>query len=234
MTRWGVFACAVLASAAPLTAQVADGSGTIVATGLGEVVLEPDRVSVAVSIRTISAESDEAQTQNEATTEAVFAAIVAMDLDPDSIRLTNLRIRPHREYGPDGQRDAGYAANRSLRVATDDLGIVSRIVAVATEAGATSVDRVTYSSSRIEAARLEALAQAVHKARRDAEVMAAAAGGRLGRLTHLTTNPATYTPMQVRGARTVRGFGTGQSTPDAADLTIDVFVEGQWVFQPED
>ncbi len=237
MKRTGILCCWMLAMAAPLTGQTGAGPGTIVATGIGEVSLRPDRVSISMAIRTISAGPDEAQSQNEMTAEAVFAALSAMDIDPDSIRLTDLRIGLHREYGPDGRRDAGFEATRRLRVGTEDLGMVGSIVEVATEAGATSVDRVAYWSSGIDEARLEALTDAVQAARRDAEVMAAASGGRLGGLRLLTTNPATSTPMRVRGARIIRGgfsTGTAESTPDAADLTITMLVEGHWLFESGD
>jgi uncharacterized protein YggE len=120
-------------------------------------------------------------------------------------------------------------------VSTDDLGMVSRIVDVATKVGATSIDRVSYTSSRAEEARLEALAIAVSKARKEAEVMAAAAGGRLGGLALLTTNPAGSNPVLTRGygVRTIQGAAlTTEATPDPSDLTITAVVEGHWMFVP--
>ena len=238
MRRTGILCLALFALAAPLAAQVTVGSGTVVAVGMGDVVLRPDHADVSITIRTIAPEPAEAQSLNEATTDAVAAGLAGLDLDPDSIRLTTLRIGPHLEYSPAGvRRPAGYAATRSLRVATDDLGMVSRIVNVATKAGATSIDRVSYSSSRADEARLEALTEAVGDARAEAEVMAVAAGGRLGGLALLTTNPATIPrPVLTRGygVRTIRGgAATTDATPDPSDLIITAVVEGHWMFVPK-
>ena len=190
MRRVRTLCFAMFTMASPLAAQVTVGSGTVVAIGMGEVILKPDHADVSVTIRTVASEPNDAQLRNEATTEAVTAGLMGLDLDPDSIRLTTLRIGPHREYSPSGiLRPAGYVATRSLSVVTDDLEMVGRIVDVATKAGVTSVDRVSYSSARADEARLEALTEAVGNARAEADVMAAAASGRLGGLTLLTTIP---------------------------------------------
>lgn len=195
-------------------------------------VVTPDQAAVLVTIRTLSQDPAEAQSENEVATDAVFEALTQGGIDPDSISLTDLRLRPRTSYGgPDGPRDDGFEATRSLRVVTSEIDAVSHIAAVATTAGATSIDQVEYSSSHLDEARLEALTEAVRLARRDAEAMAKAADGSLVGLALLTTNPSTFTPMQVRGARIVRGFGRSETTPDAADLTVTVIVEGQWVFR---
>ena len=237
MRRTGIICLAIFAFAEPLAAQVTVGSGTVVAVGMGDVVLRPDHANVSITIRTIAPEPAEAQSLNEATTDAVAAGLAGLDLDPDSIRLTTVRIGPHMEYSPAGvRRPAGYAATRSLRVSTDDLGMVGRIVDVATKVGATSIDRVSYTSSRAEEAYLEALAEAVLNARREAEVMAGAAGGHLGGLALLTTNPVTIPrPVLSRSSRVIRGGAVPtEATPDPSDLTITAVVEGHWMFIPND
>lgn len=237
MRRIGIICLAIFGFAGPLAAQVTVGSGTVVAVGMGDVVLRPDHADISITVRTIAPEPAEAQSLNEATTDAVAAGLAGLGLDPDSIRLTTLRIGPHLEYSPAGvRRPAGYAATRSLRVSTDDLGMVGRIVDVATKVGATSIDRVSYTSSRAEEAYLEALAKAVRKARREAEVMAAAAGGHLGGLAFLTTNPVTIPrPGLSRGSRVLRGGAVStEATPDPSDLTVTAVVEGHWMFVPND
>lgn len=234
MRRTGILWLAMFALATPLAAQVTVGSGTIVAVGAGDVSLRPDHADVSVSIRTTAPEPAEAQSLNETATGAVSAGLVGLGLDPDSIRLTTLRIGPHLEYSPAGiRRPAGYVATRSLSVATDDLGMVGRIVDVATKVGATSIDRVFYTSSRAEEARLEALTEAVGNARVEAEVMAAAAGGRLGGLVSLTTGPGTAPgPVLARGFGAIQGMES--ATPDPSDLIITAVVEGHWMFVPND
>lgn len=235
MRRTGIFCLAIFAFAPHLVAQGTAGSGTVVAGGVGEVVLRPDHAEVSITIRTIAAEPEGAQSQNEATTDAVAAGLVGLALEPDSIRLTTLRIGPHFEYSPAGiRRPAGYAGTRSLLVSTDDLKMVSRIVDVATKVGATSIDYVSYSSSLAKEARLEALTEAVSRARAEAEVMAAAAGGHLGGLALLTSNPGGPIPRQVLRSAGLEAMDASPATPDPQDLTITAVVEGHWTFIPND
>lgn len=222
-------------TAIPAAAQevtVSPEHAAVVAGGRGEVTLMPDRASVSLAIRTIAPEPDAAASRNQATTEAVTAALDGLDLEPDSIRLTGLRIGPNQEYTPEGPRDAGFFAERSIRVATDDIADVARIVSAAVKAGATQVDYVGYSSSREEQARAEALEKAVGKARADAEIVAKAAGGRLGAVILLSTQEVSV-PMPMYRLEASRDVAMSEQQgriPDPEDLTITAFVQGHWAF----
>lgn len=203
----------------------------VVASGQGEVMLRPDRATVSVTIRTIAPEPDEASSRNLGIAEAVTAAIEALDIEPDSLRSTGVRVGPNREYTPDGPRDAGYFAERSLRVTTNELADVGKIIQAAVGAGATSVDGVSYSSSEEESARAEALARAVEKARADAAVIARAAGGRLGAVILLSTeNVSVPRPMMALEAMSVSRAGD-RAMPEPEDLTVTAHVHGRWTFE---
>ena len=93
-----------------------------------------------------------------------------------------MRIGPNRQYTPEGPKENGYFAERSVRASTADLAQVGEIIEAAVGAGATQIDNVSYSSSERGRRRAgEALAKAVDNARADAAAMAKAAGGRSGR-----------------------------------------------------
>ncbi|MFW6089640.1 MAG: SIMPL domain-containing protein [Gemmatimonadota bacterium] len=229
---------AVLALCLPATSLVAQqveagpDRAVVAASGNGEVMLRPDRASVSVTVRTIAPEPDQAESRNLAAAEAVSEALDALDLEPDSLRLTGVRIGPNREYGPDGPRDAGYFAERSLRVTTDDLADVGRIIQAAVEAGATQVDHVAYSSSEEEEARQRALTLAVEKASADARTIATAAGGRLGNVILLSTEEVSVPrPMLRLEAMEMNRAAADQAMPEPEDLTVTAFVQGQWVFE---
>jgi uncharacterized protein YggE len=160
----------------------------------------------------------------------VTSALEALALEPDSLRSSGVRIGPNREYTPEGPRDAGYFAERSLRVTTNDLADVGRIIQAAVGAGATSIDHVAYSSSEEDGARRQALTRAVEKARADAEVVAAAAGGRLGGVILLSTQdvsvPRPMYRMDVAEARMAQQEGL----PEPEDLTVTAYIQGHWAF----
>lgn len=200
----------------------------VAVAGVGEVTLPPDMATIAITIRTIDPEADVASRRNVEVAGAVAEAIEASGVASDSLRLTGLRIRPNREYTSDGLRDAGFYAQRSLRVTTNDPTAVATIVDVALDAGATSIDRVSYSSSEEKSARRRALVQAVEEAREEAEVVAAAAGGSLGRMLRISTQEAGSRPITrgfSTGGRVIRGAAPN---PEPEHLAVSARVLVEW------
>lgn len=227
--------CLPMASLAAQEIEASPGSAVVAASGDGEVMLRPDRASVSVTVRTIAPEPDQAASRNLATAEDVTEALEALELEPDSLRLTGVRIGPNREYTPDGPRDAGYFAERSLRVTTNDLADVGRIIQAAVGAGATQIDHIAYSSSEEDAARQQALTLAVEKARGTAQTVATAAGGRLGSVILLSTDGVSVPrPMLRMEATEMSRAAADQSMPEPEDLTVTAFVQGHWAFEQGD
>lgn len=213
------------------TVSPSPGRAIIMASGTGEVMLPPDRATVSVTVRTIASRADQASSRNLSTTEAVTAALRA--LGPDSLRSTGVWVGPNREYTPDGPKENGFEARRSVSVSTSDLSQVGRIIEAAVGAGATQIENVAYSSSKQDEARREALARAVDKARTDADAVATAAGGRVGSVILLSTEGANMpTPMYRVSALQVEGERS--PLPEPEDLTVSATVQAQWVFEPAD
>lgn len=229
------FAATAHGQEAPQAATFAAERAVVVASGQGEVTLRPDRATVSVTIHTVAPEPDEASSRNLAVAEAVTAAIDALDIEPDSLRSTGVRIGPNREYTPEGPRDAGYFAQRGLSVTTNELADVGRIIQAAVGAGATSIDGIAYSSSEEQGARHEALARAVDAARTDATVIARAAGGRLGDVVLLSTESVSVPrPMFALEAMSAGRAVADEAMPEPEDLTVTAHVHGRWVFEPGD
>jgi len=79
------------------------------------------------------------------------------------------------------QKLLGYRARATINVDVRELTLLANIIDTTLTAGATRVSDLRFRSNREEEARGEALRQAVRQARSDAEVLAEAAGGTLGR-----------------------------------------------------
>jgi uncharacterized protein YggE len=81
----------------------------------------------------------------------------------------------------------------------------------------------------MDEARRTALKAAVEQARHDAEAMAAAAGGELGRLVFLTSGLVQGFPD--RGIELGGGTVAARATEiRPADLTVSAFATGRWEF----
>jgi hypothetical protein len=117
-----------------------------------------------------------------------------------------------------------------------DLQRVRAVLDGALAAGAQKLISLQFSSSRIHQAGQEALTDATRQARQNAEVMAEAAGGRLGRPLEVTTDrgPAGNAYYDLRpGYDNGGGRGTGPGLsfrPPNAELRVSVY--GRWELLP--
>jgi uncharacterized protein YggE len=88
---------------------------------------------------------------------------------------------------------ATFAARSVIRVELHRLELLSSVATAAFTRGATLIGPIQFGATTSDSARRTAFANAVAQARRDAEEMARATGGRLGRLLDSNMNVA-YTP----------------------------------------
>jgi uncharacterized protein YggE len=130
------------------------------------------------------------------------------------------------------QRRTAYQAINRIQMQTEQLDKVAVYVDVALSAGATGVTTAAYFAKDPEAMRRQALIEAVAAARRDAEAMAQAGGGRLGDLELVTTEQ----PESVFSERMDRMFK--KSVPEegteivAPKITASARVIARWRFLP--
>lgn len=158
----------------------------------------PDQAVLRVAVETFAETAEEAAAENAERTEAVLDALEDAGIPDDRIGTANYSIRPEYEYerGRDG-RDrqlVGYRVMNMIQVTINDLDRVGEIIDAVVEAGANRIDGLTFGLSNPEAARREALRNAVAEARADAEAIAAAAGVRLGRVVRITSGGGLVPP----------------------------------------
>lgn len=126
----------------------------------------------------------------------------------------------------------GYRAHHTIRVVVRDLGKLGGAIDAVVGAGAGTVNGLRYFSSRYDSFREQALADAVKSARRDAEVIARAAGGRLGTLLELQYGqPQNDFPVM----RTVMLEAAAPAPPPPTDVqpgeqTLTVSVNSRWQY----
>lgn len=191
----------------PLAAQEVDErlAPVIRTSGVGEVTLEPDLAVLAFGIQLHGPSSDELLAEVASIQAAVVDALSAFGVPADSLEVDQLQARPRWSgEGPDRRRD--YYVSAAIRFRTDEPARVPDLIEAALAAGVSQSSGVRWESSRADDARAEALALALAAARRDAEALAEAAGGRLGELVEVSTT----------GGPTVRGFAMEAAEFDSA------------------
>jgi len=124
-------------------------------------------------------------------------------------------------------RITGYDANSSVRVTVWDLATVPAVIEASLAAGATDLTGLHFGASDEREARDEALWKAVAEARRDAEMIAAAAGGVVGSLIEVSTRAPSVGPSRTLEYASVGTRGP-QITPSG--ITVSANVTVRWAF----
>jgi uncharacterized protein len=114
-----------------------------------------------------------------------------------------------------------------VRVEVRRIEQVGPVIDAALGKGANQIDAVDWFSSNTDAARRQALADAVAKARGDADAMARAGGGKLGPVLEIATSDDLGGPRPLyRSAMSAQA-----ATPiEAGELTVQVHVRARWHF----
>jgi len=213
----------------------------IVTSGEGMRAVQADRASVTVSVETRAPTPSAAGALNATLNNAIRAAIAAVGVPREDIVTSGYIVYPARRepsYPPQSaERDAGYVANNSVRVTLrrpEQLALVGRVIDTALTAGANVITGVRYEARRTAEAEREALADAVADARARAEAIARAAGGSLGDLMEISTQPirgfgAEYA-IPTSGAR-MRGAPI-PTTITSGEIEVRQYVAARWRFAP--
>ncbi len=203
----------LLAPSHPLLAQeprAGTAPRTIRVTGMGEAQATPDQAHVDLAVETFASTAREAGEENARVMERVVQALVAAGVPRQDIQTRGYSLYP--EYAPPERpeeqqrpRIRGYRASNMVTVRTQDLGRVGPLIDVALRAGANRMDAVRFSLRDADAAQAEATRQAVERARRSAETIAASLGVRLGAVVDASTAADPVRPMAYDMAMMERG-----------------------------
>lgn len=179
----------VLALSSAAAQEMRPPASHIVVSASEEVEVAPDRAQVRVSVETRGRTSQAASQENSRMATAVLESLRRAGIAAEQIRTIGLTVSPEYRYPEGGERPTvvGYAARNTLEVEIRTLSRVGSVVDAALAAGATNLFGPSFSLANPDSARRVALATAVRRARGDAEVMALAAGQRLGTVLELTS-----------------------------------------------
>jgi uncharacterized protein YggE len=217
----------------------------ITASGRGEVAVTPDRAAILVSVESRAASAATAASDNASKMAAVFQALRAAGLAQAEITTSGYSVgqdpRSMRLGMPSGMPPGlsvpvEFLARNTVRATVRKLDDTGKVIDAALRAGATSIASVQFSSPNTDEARRDALAMAVAQAQRDAETLARAAGGTLGRLVSMSSSgPAG--PTNVVASDTYFAYGEAGAAAyptmiNPRDLSVFVSVFGRWEFMP--
>lgn len=183
-------------------------------TVAGEAVtrVEPDAAVLVLSVVTQSAQAITAQQENARKSDAVANAVKATGGSSLEIKTSDYALQPQYDYRDNSlPKIVGYGARNSVIITTPDVKNVGAIIDAAANAGANSIDSVSFVLRQTSAARGQALADATQQAMNKARSIAQALGGRVLRVVEETESAtvASEPRMEYDASRTdIRGART--------------------------
>lgn len=209
-------------------AQATEHTVTVSATG--KVTREPDRAVLLLAVESFAATAQEAAAENARKMDALLAALRRSGIDEGRIRTVSYQLNPEYDYRPDRPRVpgepniVGYRAVNMVQVTIDDVPRVGPIIDAAIGAGANRVTGLSFQLRDPDAARHDAIRQAISKARAEAEAIASALGRQLGPALQVTTTGAYVPPPQPFAMRADAAVAAAPTPIEPGTLDIQATV----------
>ena len=200
----------------------------------GEVQVAPDRARVQVGVETQAKTAALAAAENSKKQTAVLAAIRALGIPSSAISTLNFSVAPVQRYDEKERKVMvdGYTVSNIVQVETDKIEQTGSIIDAALTSGSNRIAGLDFLVKDPSKARDAALTLAVESARRQADVAARAAGGRIVDLLELSVNdferPQPRQTMMVSRAMAADAAPTPISEGTS---TVAVTVSTRWRFE---
>ncbi len=229
------FAGFVLLATAQLSAQTPAPSAVseISSNGRGEIRVAPDRAMVLITVETHVSSAAAASSANSEITNSTIKAVKAAAAPQDTVTTESYMVMPDYQKG----KPSGFQARNTVRVKLHDINRVGAVIDAALAAGATQVPQVQFSSSAAQTARRQAIKLAVGEARLDAESLAEAAGGTVGRLLSVSSGGS----VGIAAGRVENVVVTGMLSSGPSyvpppmipnDVVVSAIANTKWEFVP--
>jgi uncharacterized protein len=203
--RYPATALAVLlALSVPALAQEQPRIAILTANGTGSVSVAPDIAIVSIGVVSQAATASEALGANNGDVAKVIETIQATGVKDADIGTSGFSVSPIYESKPlrtmenqdEPPRITGYQVSNEVRVTIRDIANSGAVLDKVVSAGANQIGSIQFDISDRQKPADEALGQAIADAKRQAELMADAAGVRLVRI--LDINASSGVPVFAR------------------------------------
>lgn len=150
---------------------------TIVVSGNGVILVDPDTATVRMGVDVMKKTAAEAQAENAGIMEDVINAIQEKGISKANIQTIGFNIWPEMKYEQNQPaKIVGYRCSNQVIVTVEDMNIISKILDGGISAGANNVQGIEFSKKNDLEAKKEALTEAVKEAQAKAEAIAKASG----------------------------------------------------------
>ncbi|HEV8725954.1 MAG TPA: SIMPL domain-containing protein [Candidatus Binatia bacterium] len=196
---------------------------SITVNGEAMISAEPDQAQIDIGVVTQARSAPEASKENAERLSRVLTEVKKLLGKSDEVKTSGYSLTPNYRYPQGGKPEiVGYTASNTVRIKTNTLDLVARLIDGAMQAGANNVNRLVFTLKDEQGAQLEALRQASAKAKSKAEAVAASLGLKIVRIAAINEGERTIQPI-YRQAMAARGEALAAQAPTPVEPgTVDI------------
>ncbi|MCS7056926.1 MAG: SIMPL domain-containing protein [Thermoflexales bacterium] len=199
---------------------------TLTVVGNGRATATPDIARVLLGVDIVNARLNAALAEANRKSAAIIAALEKAGVAKRDIRTAEFNVFPQQSYGPSGPGPiTGYRVVNIVRVTIRNIDNAGTVLDAAINAGANTVQGLSFTIENIKAIEAEARKDAMADAKAKAEALASAAGAKVSRVLTIS-EIVSGNPFPVfAAAPAADGIGGGVTvTPGSQDVTVQVQV----------
>jgi len=197
--KYNVLLCAMLISIAPMAAQAEPMQRMITVSGEAKEEVAPDQAVLSGQLVSKNKLLAGAKQENDKLANRVAEVAKKFEIPKEKISASNVYISPEYTYNQktNKQELVGYIVSRNLSITMDKLDIHEQLLSALIEAGIDQINGVNFVVANPEAREDALRVKAVEKARQRANLLATAAGAKLGKVLTISTDGSSH-PMPPR------------------------------------
>lgn len=177
-------------------AQSTEQPRTIAVNGLGEVRAEPDMATVVLGAEARKPKLEQARAEVAKTVDGILKLARELKIEAKDVQATRINVQPEYNWDQNARERnlIGYYVSRQVEIELRDLDKLGQLLERATDLGVNQLGDPRLDSSKRKELVREALAKAIADARQNAEVVAKAAGVKVGTPRMVTANTEFHPP----------------------------------------
>ena len=194
---------AVALTALPADAEDHRMDRTITVSATGTATAVPDSARIQTGVVAEAATAREALSANNAAMAKLIAGLKDNGIDARDIQTANFNLNPRYTNPRDGQTPVidGYQASNQVEVHVRDLDKIGDVLDKLVTLGANQMNGIAFEVSAAETLRDAARKDAIANARRRAELYAAAAGAKVGKVMAINEGGSAEPPPHFKAGR---------------------------------
>lgn len=196
---------AVLLLTTPATAQQPDKRlrpPSVTASGEAVLNVEPNQAEIDIGVVTQAKNAPDAARENAEKVSRVMAEIKKILGKGDEVKTASYSLTPNYRYPQGGKPElVGYTATNILRIKTETLSSVGKLIDAGMQSGANTINRLAFTLKDEENAQLQALRLASQKAKAKADEIASALGLKVVKVLSVTEGERGVRPILMAQAR---------------------------------